>query len=262
MKTVKNILTIGDLHGRNCWKDFADIRFLLSANPDSAGFGAFIPEYDLYVFLADYVDSFTIQNMDIRENLLEVIRFKTLYPDNVILLWGNHDVEYWRKLPWVKENVTMTGFRPETHYDLYEIFNRNVRLFQLAFQYKNYLWTHAGVHAGWYNYVFKKEMKDVDISNMTIADQLNDAFLHRLPSIFLNDFRRGGTAKVGGPLWCSKELSSKKPLNGYHQIVGHSWTDEIKTFNINKSTSITFCDVLKDKSMFENIVNTPYILSI
>ena len=38
------ILVIGDIHGRNVWKSFADIQLLLNANNVN------IPEYDKYIF--------------------------------------------------------------------------------------------------------------------------------------------------------------------------------------------------------------------
>lgn len=247
------ILVIGDIHGRTCWKDFADIRFLLNAEPEAAGFGAFVPEYDEYIFIGDFVDSFTVENHIIRENLLEIIRFKTLYPNNVILLWGNHDVEYWRNLPWLKKEIYMSGFRPEAHYDLFEIFNRNVEKFQLAFQYKNYIWTHAGIHYGFFHFVFTKAIKGMGLEDMTIAEQLNEAFLHRLPCLFDVDWYRGGNKRVGGPLWCSKQMLYKKPLKNTHQIVGHTATDDIQIFKLNESTSITFCDVLHHKNIFHTL---------
>jgi predicted phosphodiesterase len=247
MKT-KKVITIGDLHGRSHWTKFADIDILLSVDDvASAGHGVFVPDYDYYVFIGDYTDSFTKQNTDIINNLATLIRFKWLYPNNVILLWGNHDVEYWKNLPWVNKNINITGFRPESHYQLFELFNNNRDMFQLAFQIDNYLWTHAGVHKGWYKYNFPNIYKN----NGNIAKQLNEAFLCREKSIFFNDFRRGGSNQVGGPLWCSMELSSKKPLDGYHQIVGHTHTKEIKKYTINKNTSITFCDVMEDRRKFD-----------
>jgi len=244
------ILTIGDIHGRTCWKKFADIGFLLSAEPDAAGFGTFIPEQNKYIFLGDYVDSFTETNITIRENLLELIRFKTLYPDNVVLLWGNHDVEYWRNLPWIKGEIPIRGFRTEAHYDLFEIFNRNVEKFQLAYQYKNYLFSHAGVHFGWYHFVFTKVIKDMNMENMSVTEQLNEAFLHRIPCLFDVDWYRNGNKRVSGPLWCDKQLMSKKPLKNMHQIVGHTATDEIKIFKKNDATSVVFCDILNTKEDF------------
>ena len=72
---MRKFLTIGDIHGRTCWKKFADIDLLLAAEPEAAGYGAFVPEYDKYIFLADYVDSYTETNQTIRENLLEIIKF-------------------------------------------------------------------------------------------------------------------------------------------------------------------------------------------
>lgn len=251
---MKKVISIGDIHGREIWKDFADIRTLLYAEPDAAGFGAFVPEYDKYIFAGDFVDSFTVSNNVIRENLLEIIRFKTLYPNHVVLLWGNHDVEYWKNLPWLPMKGTISGFRPEAHFELFEIFNRNRDLFQLAYQEKNYLFTHAGVHYGWYHFVFMKAIKGMGMDDMNIADQLNTAFDCRLECIFDNDFHRGGTKKVGGPLWCSKHLIEKKLLKYTHQIVGHTATDNIKTFKNNKSeSSITFCDVLDTEKTFYSL---------
>ena len=55
---MKKIITIGDIHGRGIWKTFADIKHLLVAEPDAAGFGPFEPDYDYFVFLGDYTDSF------------------------------------------------------------------------------------------------------------------------------------------------------------------------------------------------------------
>jgi len=250
---MKKFMIVGDIHGRTCWKVFADIKFLLCAEPDAAGFGAFVPEYEKYIFVGDYTDSFTVTNDVIRENLIELIRFKTLYPNHVILLWGNHDVEYWRNLPWIKGVVPISGFRYEMHYDLYEIFNKNFEKFQLAFQYKNYLFSHAGVHFGWYHYVFTKAIKGMGMEDKTVAEQLNEAFLHRLPCLFDIDWYRGGNKKVGGPLWCDKQLMSKKPLKHMHQIVGHTATDEIKIFKKNDSTSVVFCDILHNKKEFYSI---------
>jgi predicted MPP superfamily phosphohydrolase len=246
---MKKILTISDIHGRTCWKDFGDIKFLLTAEPGAAGFGPYEPDYELYVFLGDYTDSFTETNQTIRENLLEIIKFKTLYPNNVILLWGNHDVEYLKNLPWLKMDDHVSGFRPEVHYDLYDIFNTNKDLFQVAFKINNYLFSHAGVHFGWYHFVFTKAIKGMGMEDMNIAEQINEAFKLNLECIFDVDWYRGGRKKVGGPLWCSKQLIEKKPLKYCHQIVGHTPVDDFQK-RIIGDASVTFCDVLHIKNEF------------
>lgn len=250
---MKKVLTISDLHGRTYWKDFADIKFLLYAEPDAAGFGGFVPQYDKYVFVGDYTDSFTETNDTIRENLLELIRFKKLYPDHVVLLWGNHDVNYYLNEPWKQMVGNTSGYRPEAHYDLYDIFNTNRDLFQLAFEMNNYLWTHAGVHFGWYHFVFTKAIKDMDMNDMTVAEQLNEAFRYRLDCLFDVDWYRGGNKRVGGPLWCDKHLMDK-PLKNTHQIVGHTPVKEVMTIKKSDATSITFCDVLHHSKAYYTVI--------
>ncbi len=248
------IITIGDIHGRKIWKNFVDINYLLNAEPDAAGFGGFEPEYDKYIFSGDYVDSFTKNNTEIRENLLEIIRFKTLYPNNVILLWGNHDTDYYLNKPWLPLKNPVSGFRPEMHYDLFDIFYKYNTLFQFSFQIDNYLWTHAGVHYGWYHYVFTKAIKNEGWNDLTISEQLNNAFEIRLECLFDIDFYRGGSKRIGGPLWVDKKLISKKPLKNTHQIVGHNPVNQISTYNINNGT-LTFCDILHIKQEY-------YVLTI
>lgn len=247
------ILTIGDLHGRDVWKKFADINFLLNATDPETAEG-YIPEFEKYVFVGDYCDSFTETSVIIKHNLLELIRFKTLYPNHVILLWGNHDVPYFLIEPWKKDTQNKymcSGYRPEARWDLYDIFNKNRDLFQLAYQIKNYIWTHSGIHFGWYHHVFKNAIKDMNMDELNVAEQLNEAFRYRLDCLFDVDWYRGGNKKVGGPLWCDRKLVGDKPLKNTHQIVGHNPVSKIltidnfsKSFAQKGSTSITFCDVL------------------
>lgn len=252
---MKKIVTIGDIHGRVIWRTFADIAWLLTANPDAAGFAPYEPEYDYYVFLGDYCDSFTETNEQIRDTLLQIIKFKTLYPNHVILLWGNHDVYYWKNLPWMPMMSSISGFRPEMHYELFEIFNRNYDLFQAAFQVDNHIFVHGGIHFGWYHHVFTKAIKGKGWDDLTVAEQINQAFNHRIDCIFDVDHYRGGYKKVGGPLWCSKQLLDNKPLKNIHQYVGHTPVDYIIYKKIDDTTSITYCDVLHTKKGSYYLVN-------
>jgi len=230
-------LSIGDIHGLDVWKGFEDIPQLLG--------GIFSPDYDKYIFVGDYVDSFKKSNQQILDNLLNIINFKRRYPQHVILLWGNHDIQY---LTSYKEHGC-SGFRPEAYYDLHEVFRTNRKLFQLAYQHENYLWTHAGIHKGWYEYEFPYKAKN-------IAQDLNQAFEEGVSSIFDVGMHRGGFKRVGGPLWACRKETWKKPLEGYHQIVGHTRNDKLLTNKINENTSITYIDFLED----DNI--NPYILEI
>jgi len=169
------ILSIGDIHGRNVWKKFEDIPQLIT-------YSGFEPDYDYYVFVGDYTDSFSKSNSEIFQNLKDLIEFKKNYPNNVVLLLGNHDMQY---LTSYGENGC-SGFRPEAYFDLHELFRENRTLFQLAFQYKNYLWTHAGVHRGWYQFDFPFNTGE------NVAENLNLSFEQNTPSIFTVGRSRGG----------------------------------------------------------------------
>lgn len=233
------VLSIGDVHGFDTWKNFGDIQNLLD-NPKSK-----VYDFDYYVFVGDYVDSFTKTNMEILHNLKDIIKFKKNHKDRVILLWGNHDIQYLTSF----SEHGCSGFRSEAYFDLHELFRKNRKLFQLAFQIDNYIWTHAGIHRGWYEYQFPYKSKN-------IADDLNAAFEENNNSIFNVGYMRGGRNDVGGPLWADMRETSSKPLKGYHQIVGHTRINELKRVIKDDNTSVTYIDYIEDGG------TEPYILEI
>ncbi len=237
-------ITIGDIHGRNVWKIILDKNI----------------SYDKIIFLGDYVDSFVKNNLDIKHNLIEILNFKKSNKDNIILLWGNHDIQYLYN--YGKHGCS--GFRPEAYWDLHEIFNNNKKLFQLSFQYKNYLWTHAGVHKGWYKFIFKRLINDHINDDKSLSEQLNRSFEFNDDEIFYVGRDRGGYHDVGGPLWIDKNTIYSKPLNGFNQIVGHTPVSRIITKKIDNNTSITFCDCF-DNYIIEDddtILTKLYILDL
>ncbi len=253
----KLIISIGDIHGSQKWKQID------------------VSKYDHVVFIGDYVDSNTLSDQEIFENLKEIVELKKLYPDKIILLLGNHDIIY------LLGHIKNSGYRPSMWLQLNEFFTENKNLFQLAFQIDNFLWTHAGVHTGWYQtqilnkkYVMRKngtviEGLDIDKSG-NVADILNFCFESNHQPIFDCGLSRGGKQKVGGPFWCDFQESYKKPLIGYHQIVGHTPQNEIKHYSNykDKNTSMTYIDCLGEKKINKykktviNNDNIFYILEI
>jgi len=213
------ILTIGDVHGRNYWKDIDPLK------------------YDLIIFVGDYTDSFTLGNLEIKKNLLDIIEFAKTNSDKVILLLGNHDLPYF----W-GEAHNISGFRPEAIWDLNIIFRENRKLFKTAHQIDNYIWTHAGIHEGWYKKHMPDAIKKYELTG-NLADQLNHLFERNFDPLFAISHYRGGSAREGGPFWTDWNEMYKKPLPGYNHIFGHSFRDKpIKTYNINKNTTITCVD--------------------
>lgn len=229
------IQAIGDIHGRPDWKDLVGL------------------SCDKIVFLGDYVDSYVYQDVDILHNLKEIIWFKEKHPEKVILLLGNHCLQYMFSY----ETHGCSGFRQNMYWDLHDLYTKNKDLFQVAYQEKNYLFTHAGIHKGWYDYSAIPQLIESGLSNeINIADQLNGLFRLNKSSLFDIGYLRGGFSQVGGIFWADKKMTSRKPLEGLHQIVGHTRVDDIKTITFNDNTSITYCDCL------ENDCKKSYIIEI
>jgi hypothetical protein len=57
-------------------------------------------------------------------------------------------------------------------------------------------------------------------------------------------FWRGGLYEYGGIFWADIDETKDNPLKGYHQFVGHSRVDSIKSAKIDDETTITYCDCL------------------
>jgi predicted MPP superfamily phosphohydrolase len=221
------ILCIGDVHGRNYWKNWVEQH----------------KDADLIIFLGDYVDSiFGVSNVEILHNLKEIIYFRKTH-DNVVTLLGNHDIPYLYDMARSAYHYC-SGFRAEAYWDLHILFDENRHLFKAAYKIQNYLFTHAGISNQWFDSYFQP---DENIDKL-----LNIEFLRYNRCMFDIGFARLGSNPVGGPFWAHKTETMVDPLTGYHQIVGHTRFSEVTTVKKDDNTSITFVDV----------INEPYILNI
>ncbi|WP_448698262.1 metallophosphoesterase [Mucilaginibacter sp. AW1-3] len=147
---MKHII-IGDLHSRDSWR------------------GIYIRHYDKVVFLGDYVDSFDLSDFAILENLKRVIDLKKRYPEKVVLLLGNHDVQYMHY-----PHYQCSGFRQSMQTDLTRLFNSNRSLFQMAYQQGRYIFTHAGITNAWYHEFLRLPLlEQLREPEDTIADLIN-----------------------------------------------------------------------------------------
>src|ERR1700679_874225 len=126
-------LIIGDLHGKDCWKDIQ------------------VDNYDKVIFLGDYVDHWTLSDRLIYQNLQNVIELKRQNFEKVELLLGNHDVQYLHY-----PHYLCSGFRPNMQRSLSLLFGENRDLFKVAYQQGNHIISHAGITNKWY-----KDFKDL-----------------------------------------------------------------------------------------------------
>ncbi len=221
-------LIIGDLHGKDCWKE-ADIN-----------------RYDKVVFLGDYVDHWTLPDVDIFQNLLEIIEIKKNHPEKIILLLGNHDVQYLHY-----PEFLCSGFRPSMQRALTFAFKENRELFNIAYQRNNYLFTHAGVTNSWYAQFLKLTLlQQIRDDDDTVADMLNKIEQTRERWLLHQAGASRGGCGHGGPTWADRKEMKADLLEGYHQVVGHTVIPEVEVFEHSGNTSVTFIDVLDTYTYF------------
>jgi hypothetical protein len=240
----KKILTIGDIHGLENWKSklFGNqLKFehwkreIQSRSKDSLEEEYPLNDYHRIIFIGDYVDSFTISDDKILQNLRDIILLKREYPEKIILLIGNHDVQY------IDNDHFCSGYRGTMRFDLHQTFNENLDLFQMAHyeeipllegrRNRKVLWTHAGVTQGWLNdldrsafYNTKHRFYEILKDNQTdrIDQKLQLAWALRLTPIFAVDSYSGGSSSWAGPIWVRPHILSYENLTGIDQIVGHT----------------------------------------
>lgn len=213
-------ITIGDIHGRDNWKSID------------------INQYDKVIFMGDYVDG--REELDELKNLEEIIDLKLNHPDKVVLLVGNHDLQYhWhssRRLRIYKEKYAL---------DYQRLFKQYEEHFQLSYYAFDHLWIHAGVTTRWIQYM---QMHGHDFSECKTKDlsiQLNRLFEKGCKELYSVGKARGGN-DVGGPFWAdiSELKSSAAPI---HQIVGHNKSEmpmhhELERGSFRMTDCLTHCN--------------------
>jgi len=210
-------IVIGDVHGSTYWKKAVEDK------PSSR-----------IIFLGDYLDPYeSIPDGHLINNLNEIIQLKKDRPDNVILLFGNHDLHYFCQ----DISGTSGRYNDEIEAEVKKIFTENLLLFTYAFQEGTRLFTHAGVSHDWFINDFKGDL------NKNIADQLNNPLPEQVrPLHQVGEARGGPWFSIGGIFWADiSEIDN--PLQGYRQYVGHSRVKQIQT-HTQKEGQITFCDCL------------------
>lgn len=217
------IYIVPDIHGRQFWHEVENLE-----------------DYDLIVFLGDYVDPYPHENIKPEEGfkcLKEVIEFAKSH-DNVVMLMGNHDATYMLD-PYICE--CRTDY--DNFQEIRKLFWDNKEMFKLAYCVEtdkgNVLFTHAGILPGWLDHFKKEEYDDPFI----LADTLNNS-LHELVDKFINDdknilnnsflrklsiasYYRGGWGNAGSCIWSDiREHLEKEKYTDAFQVVGHTQLNE------------------------------------
>lgn len=200
---MKHII-LGDTHGRAYWKYVVHTQ-----------------EFDKIVFLGDYFDSWDIPGEEQIKNFQDIIRYKRDNPEKVVLLIGNHDYHY---IPDCVDYGNYSGFQRRYQFQIRHMLRTDLEVMQMAYEFGNYLCTHAGVTKTWMNTCY--ELTDGWAQDMGTDEFINDMFKFK-PDLFRftgND--PYGDDPTQGPIWVRPQSLNEDAIDRIH-IVGHTGMKQI-----------------------------------
>lgn len=199
-------VVIGDLHGRSNWK-----LAIYQEEP-----------VDRVIFMGDYFDSFDIPGLEQIHNFKEIINYKKRNPQvEVVMLLGNHDMPYYPGFT----DTAISGYQHRMAPSIQQVVEENKEHLQMAYGFREYLFTHAGVSP-----LFMDREFGVDNwSKESIVVDLNELLRYRPSAFEFNGVDGSGDNTYQTPIWIRpKSLMSvnkkhnKGLKNDYIQIVGHT----------------------------------------
>jgi hypothetical protein len=227
------LVAIGDIHGRDYWRQIIDQE----------------QDADMFVFVGDYFDSFTIKGADQINNFLDIIEFKKQSKVPVILLIGNHDYHYY---PGIEDNGT-SGYQTLMAPSIKHVIDDNKQHLQAAYQVDEFVFTHAGLSSEWLN----DNIVMWDVPNL--AMYVNDLFYYQPQKLAYRPYKQVGSTVYGvggygsetfqGPLWIRPKAlmaANRDTLrNQIIQVVGHTPQDTIDIKGKSTGGRYYFIDTLE-----------------
>jgi hypothetical protein len=130
-------------------------------------------------------------------------------------LTGNHDIHY---LPYfLNSREQYSGFQGSRAYEISHLIQANLSNLQMAFQYNDTLFTHAGVTNTWLkNNEFDK--------NENVVEFINQLFIHRPIAFKFVGFDPYGDSRESSPVWVRPRslMSNAYKFDELRQVVGHT----------------------------------------
>ncbi len=199
---MTKIIAIGDLHGRDTWEKIVEKE----------------KDADKIVFIGDYFDSFDISFDEQYKNYCRICAFKQEYPEQIILLIGNHEYHY---LWWIAKEK-YSGFQEKYSEKITQAIRNSITegWLQMAYQEEQYLFTHAGVTQTWMDANY-----DVTKHEGNLADEINEIFSD-CPEAFRftasNPLDNTGDSITQSPIWVRPRALQSDAIEGFIQIIGHT----------------------------------------
>jgi len=230
------LVAIGDIHGRDLWKQ------IVAQEQDA----------NVFVFVGDYFDSFTVKGVDQINNFLDIIEFKKQSKVPVILLLGNHDYHYYPGI----EDTSTSGYQTLMAPSIKHVVSDNKQHLQAAYQSDEFVFTHAGLSSEWLDDMVVGW--DVDSLDATV----NDLFRFQPNKIAYRSFKyydyenNQATLAAGygdetfqGPIWIRPKSLMRVNKNTLRkqiiQVVGHTPQDTIDIEGKSTGGRYYFIDTLE-----------------
>lgn len=216
-----NTLIIGDVHGRDFWKE--PVKETLEKYPEAK-----------IIFLGDFLDCYPFEwekHFDYEahafENFKEIIELKKANPDRITLLLGNHDCTYA-----ISTDICDCRRDRARYKEIEQIFEENRSLFRLIedvkINGKTFIFSHAGISKKFIESAIGNSdaMTIEDIKNIYNEAWIEDKYeiLNTLGEV---DFYRGGWSSFASFVWSDiRTWGDLKEDDTYgYNVVGHTYCD-------------------------------------
>ncbi len=206
---------IGDIHGRTNWKKLVDV--------DNA----------INIFIGDYFDPYD-SNIDfdiMSDNFNEIIKLKKEHPDNVILLYGNHDYHYMADC-----TERYSRFQIYCARKIEKLLLDNDKYFDgIAYAIGDkYIVTHAGITNEW----AMNRLPDTKVEPMEMAKAINELWKeNKWAFSFENNsgpYDYYGDTCTHSPIWIRPQTLDEHNLykgTDVKQIIGHTQVSDVTEIN-------------------------------
>ena len=199
----KSVVILPDIHGRTFWKQVVDC------------------DCDI-VFLGDYVDPYPFEGIGQQEaidNFREIVDFAKSR-DNVHLLLGNHDCEYY-----IGQDVCDCRCDYDNYDLIRDMFLSNESLFKFV-HWKTvgdrmFVFSHAGFHPMWVG-----KHSDIELDPFIVDTYMENEETQDRLHVALCDvsYLRGGWGHAGSMIWADiREYANTALPDAYTQVVGHTY---------------------------------------
>jgi hypothetical protein len=204
---MNKLVAIGDVHGRNTWKQIVE-----QEQPDTV------------VFVGDYFDSFDIPGKAQIDNFKNIIQWKHDNPQcKVVLLIGNHDFHYMPEA----YNDRYSGFQKNLYIEIGQVLEANKHHLRMAYRCDDLVFSHAGITP---EFLLNNNWGDQDM-----VEFVNELWLYKPHKFKFADNGYGHSDPYGddefqGPLWIrprSLMKACQEVKKTMIQVVGHTAVKEI-----------------------------------